>query len=149
MRVLDLFVAPINSKEKVRQKRDEIELIENYGIKDDKFAGDRLNQVVLIVPKIAYDILKESGIILQYGSLGENILVDFNIMEFNTSTILKIGETTLEITQKCTLCSHLAYFDKQVPKLVKNHRGVYCKIIKGGKISKKMSIEILQNEENL
>jgi len=149
MRVLGLFVAPINSKEKVRRQREEIELIENYGVKDDKFAGGDLEKVVLIAPEIAYIVLKENGITLQHGSLGENILVDFNIMDYKVLTKLKIGETILEITQKCTLCSHLAYFDKKVPKLVKNHRGVYCKIIKGGKIVKKMSIEILQNEENL
>ncbi len=149
MRVLDLFVAPKNSKDKVRQKRDEIELIEDFGVKDDKFAGDDLDKVVLITPKIAYEILKENGIVLQYGSLGENILVDFNIMDYDILTRLKIDEVVLEITQKCTLCSHLAYFDKRVPKLVKNHRGVYCKIIKGGKIANKMSVKILQNEESL
>ena len=142
MKVLGTFSATINDKSKVRPKRDKLELIKDYGIKDDKFALKNLDQSVLIVPIDAYNITKNEDIELEFGSLGENILVDFNIMDMPIDTKLKIGDAVVEITQKCTMCNHLAVFDKRVPRLVRNHRGVYCKIIESGIVKKGMSIEI-------
>ncbi len=142
MKVLDVFVAPAESKSKIRQKRDAIHLVQDYGVEDDKFAGKELDRSVLITPHVAYEIVRDAGIELEYGSLGENIIVDFDIMQLPVGTKLRIGDTELEITQKCTLCSHLAYFGKQVPKLVKDHRGVYCKVLKSGTITKGMDVGV-------
>ena len=142
MKVLGTFSATINDTSKVRPKRDKLELVKDYGIKDDKFALKNLDQSVLIVPIDAYDITKNEGIELEFGSLGENILVDFNIMDMPINTKLKIGDAVVEITQKCTMCNHLAVFDKRVPRLVRNHRGVYCKIIESGIVKKGMSVEV-------
>lgn len=142
MKVIHVFVAPKNIQSKIRQKQNAITLEKGYGIHGDKFAGGDLNKSVLITPLIAYEILVKEGIELVYGSLGENILVDANIMEQAVGTRLKIGSTLLEITEKCTLCSHLAYFDKRIPKLIKDHRGLYCQIIEGGTIQKGMDVEI-------
>ena len=142
MKVIDIFSATKDDKSKVRPKRDKLNLIKDYGIKNDKFALKNLEQSVLIVPIDAYNITQKEGIELEYGSLGENILVNFNIMDLDIGTKLKIGDAILQITQKCTMCSHLAIFDKRVPKLVKNHRGVYCKILESGEILKDMKIEI-------
>ncbi len=136
MRVIDVFSANKDCTSKVRPKKEFLNLIEGYGIEGDKFAGKDLDQTVMIVPIDGYEILKKEGIELEYGSLGENILVDFNIMELPKGTKLRIGEAELQITEHCTLCNHLAYFDKRVPKLVKDHRGVYCKILKSGKVKK-------------
>jgi len=142
LKVLGTFSATINDTSKVRPKRDKLELVKDYGIKDDKFALKNLDQSVLIVPIDAYEITKKEGIELEFGSLGENILVDFNIMDMPINTKLKIGDAVVEITQKCTMCNHLAVFDKRVPRLVRNHRGVYCKIIESGIVKKGMNIEI-------
>jgi len=143
MRVIGIFSATKEDKTKVRPKRERLELIKDYGIKNDKFALKNLDQSVLIVPIDAYKITKESGIELEYGSLGENILVDFNIMDLVIGTRLKIGNSAVvEITQKCTMCNHLAFFDKKVPRLVVDTRGVYCKIVEDGAIFAKDSISI-------
>ncbi len=148
MKVLGTFSATINDKTKVRPKREKLELIKDHGIKNDKFALKNLEQSVLIVPIDAYNITKDEGIDLEFGSLGENILVDFNIMQIPVNTQIKIGDAIVEITQKCTMCNHLSVFDKRVPKLVKDHRGVYCKIIKSGIIQKGMEVEICQIRES-
>jgi len=142
MKVIDIFSATKDDKSKVRPKRDKLNLIKDYGIKNDKFALKNLEQSVLIVPIDAYNITQKEGIELEFGSLGENILVDFNVMDLDIGTKLKIGDAILQITQKCTMCNHLAIFDKRVPKLVKNYRGVYCKILESGEILKDMEIEI-------
>jgi len=143
MKLIQLFSKSTNESDNnstVRPKRNNLELIVDYGIKDDKFAGKDSDRAIMIVPTIAYDILEENNISLEYGSLGENLLVDCNIMDSKIGTLVKIGNIVLEITQKCTICNHLATFDKQIPSLIKDYRGVYCKIIKGGILYNTMDI---------
>lgn len=134
--VLETFSATSNTSSLPRPKVKSLNLIENYGIEFDKFAGKKLEQTVMIVGLKSYEIAKSYGINLDYGSLGENILLDFNPHDFEISTKFQIGEAIIEITQICTVCSHLNIFDENLPNLLKNQRGVYCKILKSGKITK-------------
>merc|ERR1711879_100452 len=97
--------------------------------------GENEKKAVMVVGKYAYDLAKENGITLEYGSLGENILFDFNPHDFNIGTIFKIGDSIIEITETCTICNHLAVFDDDLPLIVQDCRGLYCRIIKGGDIS--------------
>ena len=73
---------------------------------------------------------------MKYGDLGENIIVDFNPYTLEENSQIKIGEVTLEISQHCTLCKSLAKVDSKLPKLLKNDRGVFAKVIQAGKIDK-------------
>ena len=132
--VIEIFSAPKGTSGLPRPKTKELQLIKDYGILHDKFAGDDLEKSVMIIGKRSYDIAKENGIELVYGSYGENILFDFDPHLFQVGTILQIGDAKVEITQKCTLCSHLSIFHKHLPKIIKNHRGLYCKILTGGSI---------------
>ncbi|XOB60777.1 MOSC domain-containing protein [Campylobacterota bacterium DY0563] len=147
MKILDTFSAKVGQSGLPRPQVDTLELIFNYGIKDDKFAADDLDKTVMVVGKYSYDIAKEYSIDLEYGSLGENILFDFNPHELNIGTKIKIDDAIIIITEKCTICNHLSIFDKKLPKLLKKSRGLYCKIEKSGKISKNSKVEIL--EENI
>ncbi len=115
---------------------EELSLIEGYGIENDKFAGNDLEKTVMIIGHNSYDIAKENGMDLEYGSYGENILFDFDPHQLQIADIIQIGNTQIEVTQKCTICKHLSVFGAKLPKLIKNHRGLYCKIIKGGSITK-------------
>lgn len=122
----------------------ELNIIEGYGIEFDKFAGKDENKAVMIVGKIAYDIAFENGIDLIPGSLGENILLNFNPHDYEVGSIIKIENTIMQITEKCTICSHLSVFGKKLPFLVKDCRGLYCKVLEGGLVSSNMKVEILQ-----
>lgn len=135
-KVIDIFSAPKGVSGLPRPKVKELQLIKDHGILNDKFAGDDIDKSVMIIGLKSYDIAKENGIELVYGSYGENILFDFDPHLFNIGDILQVGQTQLQITEKCTLCSHLGIFHKHLPKIIKNHRGLYCKILKGGKISR-------------
>ncbi len=140
--VLETFSAKTNQSGLPRPKVPYLELITNHGIKDDKFAQKNLNQSVLIVGINSYELAKKNGIHIEYGSLGENILFDFNPHDFNIGDIFKIGDASIQITQMCSVCSHLSIFDKRLSKLLKNNRGVYCKILSNGTIEKGMKIQI-------
>jgi MOSC domain-containing protein YiiM len=76
-----------------------------------------------------YEIAKENNIDLVYGSLGENILLDFDPHEFKVGDIFYINNCAIQITESCTV-------------LLKNNRGLYCKIISDGEITEQMQVKI-------
>lgn len=138
--VLEIFSAPKGYRGSIRPTVNRLELIKDIGIVNDKFAGKNPERSVMIVGTNAYEIAKENGITLEPGSLGENILLDFNPHTLAIGAQIAIADTILEITELCTICSHLSVHDKALPKLLNGHRGVYSKIIQGGTITKGLDI---------
>ena len=141
-KVIETFSAKKDSSGLPRPKVNELDIIKGFGIKDDKFAGKDEDKAVMIVGFKAYSIAKENDINLELGSLGENILFDFDPHEYEVGNIFQIGSVTLEITQNCTICNHLAVFGKKLPVLVKDHRGLYCKILSSGIITKENEVYV-------
>lgn len=141
-KVLEIFSATKDSSGLPRPKVDSLNLIKDYGIEFDKFAGKNLDQTVMIVGLKSYKLAKTHNIDLELGSLGENILVDFDPHDFEVGTCFKIDNVVIQTTQICTVCNHLSVFDKDLPKLLKGQRGVYCKIIKSGLIKKDLNVEV-------
>ena len=139
-KVIEIFSATKDSSGLPRPIVKELDIIKGFGIKNDKFAGKDEDKSVMVVGMKAYDISKENGIDLEFGSFGENILFDFDPHEFKIGTILKVGEVELEITQACTICNHLSVFGKELPFLVKHHRGLYCRVLNDGKIVKNIQV---------
>ena len=141
-KVLKTFSATKESSGLPRPSVESLNLIEGFGIENDKFAGKKLEQTVMIVGMKSYEIALENKIKLELGSLGENILLDFDPHDFNIDEEIFIGDSIIKITQICTVCNHLSVFDKELPNLLKSHRGLYCKIIKSGLITKDMTVQI-------
>lgn len=141
-KVLNTFSATKESSGSPRPLVFQLNLIKDYGIENDKFAGKKLEQTVMIVGIQSYEIAKDNGINLEFGSLGENILLDFDPHILEVGTKLIIEDSIIEITQICTVCNHLAVFNENLPILLKGHRGLYCKIIKSGIVSKDMIVKI-------
>jgi len=144
-KVLNTFSAKKEQSGLPRPEVEELNLISGFGIKDDKFAGTDEEKAVMIVGKFAYDLAKEHGVNLEKGSLGENILFDFNPHEYNIGTVFKIGDAVFEITQACTICNHLSIFGDELPTLLKHCRGLYCKIINSGDITSGMTVKFVSN----
>jgi MOSC domain-containing protein YiiM len=80
---------------------------------------------------------------MPYGSLGENILVNFNPYDLPTGKRFQIADTILEISQNCTMCDHLSDIDTRLPDLLKNDRGIFAKVIQGGVIKVGDTITLL------
>ncbi len=139
--IIGLFSATKTHVGLIRPAVQKLELIKDYGIKYDKFAGKKLDSTVMILDVSSYRLANNHAINLQHGSLGENILFDFSLKNFDVGIILKIGDALIQITQKCTICNHLAVFDKRLPKIIKNDRGMYCRILRSGIIVEDMRVE--------
>ena len=140
-KVLKTFSATKESSGLPRPSVEELNLIVDFGIENDKFAGKKLDQTVMIVGIQSYEVARNNSITLEFGSLGENILLDFDPHIFEVGKQLSFGDSIIEITQICTVCNHLNIFDKKLPALLKSHRGLYCKIIKNGIIKENMIVK--------
>ena len=128
-KVLELFITQDNAQKK-RLKVDKI-FLDEFGIHDDKFYNKNLMRSVLLTSYESYTLVQNNNMHIDTGSLGENILIDINPYHLTAGNKIKIGETLLEITQNCTLCKGLSSVDPKLPKLLKDDRGIFSKVIKG------------------
>lgn len=120
-------------------------ILDENGVQGDKFYGKELQRSVLIASKESYQIVEQNDIIIEKGSLGENILIDWNPYHLLPGEQFTIGEVTLEITQNCTLCKGLSTVDSKLPKLLKNDRGIFAKVIHSGSINIGDTIRLVDN----
>ncbi len=132
--ILELFISK-KSTNKI--------LLDKSGIIGDKFYGKDINRSVLISTIESYKIAQDKNINLEYGLLGENILMDYNPYHLDTGKQIQIGEVILEISQICTLCKSLTKIDNKLPKLLKDDRGIFAKVIKAGEIKYRDKVYIL------
>ncbi len=140
-KVLELFITKDNV-EKTRLKVDKI-FLDKFGICDDKFYNKDIMRSILLTSLESYKLTQANDITLATGSLGENILIDINPYHLQSGDRVKIGETLLEITQNCTLCKGLSSVDSKLPKLLKNDRGIFTKVIESkGEIKVGDTVEI-------
>lgn len=136
--VLELFRT---MKDSTRINTENIDVDKN-GVIADKFYNKNLERSVLITSIDAYNIAASEEIELNYGELGENILLSGDIKSFQPSQRFKIGEVELEITQNCTICKGLSAVDPSLPKLLQHDRGIFAKVISSGIIKKGDKVSI-------
>lgn len=117
--------------------------VDSKGIVNDKHYDKSIDRSVLIASLESYALVKRHGIDVPYGALGENILIDYNPYHLRAGTKLKIGKVTLEISQACTLCKSLTTIDSKLPKLLKNDRGIFAKVMGSGSIKEDEDIYLL------
>jgi hypothetical protein len=77
---------------------------------------------------------KRAGIHLPFGALGENLLLDLDPHLLPPGARLRVGEALLELTQVCTVCNSLSQFDLRLPKLLYGGRGLYARVLEGGRV---------------
>lgn len=133
-KVLNLFISK-NDELKTREEKHEL-ILEYDGVCGDRFKGKDLKRSVFLVSTKSYEMAKEKNIDVPLGELGENILIDFDPYSFKDGTRLQIGDVVFEISQKSTLCNTLTKINNKLPKLLKNNRGIFAKVINEGKIIK-------------
>ena len=66
-KVLNTFSATKESSGLPRPQVDRLNLIKDYGIENDKFAGKKLEQTVMIVGLKSYEMASENGTSLELG----------------------------------------------------------------------------------
>jgi len=117
--------------------------LDDKGVIEDKYYNKNIQRSVLIASSESYKLAASHGINTAYSSLGENILIDYNPYHLKPGARFKIGKLILEISQNCTLCESLAKVDARLPKLLKDDRGIFAKVISGGTIHKGDNIYLL------
>ena len=130
-KVLELYITI--QGDPTRVPKAEISL-DTQGVIGDKFHGKALERSVLIASKESYTIAQDNEIDISTGLLGENILIDYNLYHFLPGEVFEIGEVRFEITQNCTLCKGLSSVNAKLPKLLKNDRGIFAKVLHSGNI---------------
>lgn len=128
-KVIELFIT-LDDTNKTRKSVQTVS-VDNDGILEDKFHGKNLQRSVLLTATDSYVITQENNIDITTGSLGENILIDINPYHLVMGDIVVMGSVELEITQNCTLCKGLSIVDSKLPKLLKDDRGIFAKVISG------------------
>ena len=117
--------------------------LDKKGVIEDKYYNKNIERSVLIASLDSYSLAKKHGIDAPYSSLGENILIDYNPYSLKPGAKIMIGELVLEISQNCTLCESLAKVDAKLPKILKDDRGIFAKVIIGATIKKGDHIYLL------
>ena len=138
--VIELFISLSRGS---RENPSEVS-VDLKGIEKDKFYDKGETRSILISSMESYLLAKENDIDVEYGSLGENILISMNPYSLVGGDRLLIGQVELEITQNCTICNSLAKVDKNLPKVLKSDRGIFAKAIKSGKIRKGDTVKVLK-----
>jgi len=140
--VEDLFI----SKEDIKDRLNQSEIVvDDSGVFIDKFYGKDVNRSILITSLNSYQIAANKGIKLNYGQLGENILVDFPLNKLHIGDKLQVSDVILEITQLCTLCEHLSCIDTDLPNILEKDRGIFAKVVDGGIIRPEDTIYCIGN----
>ena len=128
--VISLYLSKEN---KTRIKTNSI-IVDTNGVIEDKFYAKDKYRNILITSLKSYEIAKNNGIDINYGQLGENILVNLDLSNIREEDIIQIGNIKLIITQNCTICKSLSSIDTKLPKLLSKDRGIFAKAISNGKI---------------
>ncbi|MBD3790364.1 MAG: MOSC domain-containing protein [Campylobacterales bacterium] len=130
-KVLQLFISQPGNSERIPQQTLSLD---TKGIIGDKFYDKDIDRSILVTSEYSYAVVHNENISMEFGALGENILLDYNPYHLNSGQKLKIGEAILEVSQNCTMCNHLSKIDKKVPKLLRDDRGIFVKVIQNGDI---------------
>ena len=141
-KVLQLFISIKNEDGITKTIEQDAITLDSNGVLNDKFYSKDPQRSILLSSIESYSLAEQEGIVMPVGSLGENILMDFNPYNLNVGDRLTIGAVTLEITQNCTLCKGLSKVDSKAPKLLKEHRGIFAKAITNGSLSNEDSVYI-------
>jgi len=88
------------------------------------------------------ETLREFGLLP--GTIRENITTaGLNLAELRPGQRLGMGEAILEVTVPCESCSRMDEIRMGLQKELENRRGILCRVIEGGRISRGDAIEIV------
>ena len=101
------------------------------------------NRAVCIFSEELYDWLRDKGIDLKNGAVGENFTtrgLDLNALEKGDR--LRVGECLIEITDVRVPCSNLKKWDADLPELIVGHSGWVAKVIEEAVVQSGDTIEL-------
>lgn len=128
-------VAICISKERGTRKEEvyqQIELIENFGLKGDAHGGNWHRQVSFL-EKEQIDIFNEKGGSVVYGDFGENFVLEgVNLSDARVGERINIGDAVIEVTQIGKKCHSKCNVFYSVGECIMPSKGIFGKVLKGG-----------------
>ncbi len=136
------------SKEKgtTKDEVEAVELIKDHGIKDDAHAGAEKRQVSLLT-LADIDRMRDKGLELSPGDFGENLITSgIDLSQVELGDQLEIGDTVrIEITKLGKECHDRCNIYYQAGDCIMPRKGIFARVLLGGKISSGDKIEVLAN----
>lgn len=132
------------SEKKGTQKKpvDSIKIKKDWGIEGDAHAANWHRQISLLANE-SVDKVRHVLPDIQPGAFAENILTEgITLYTLPVGTLLKIGETEMEVTQIGKECHQGCAIRKLTGDCVMPREGIFCKVITEGEIKPGDSIEV-------
>jgi MOSC domain-containing protein YiiM len=94
-----------------------------------------LNRAICIYSEELYQWLRDSGINVSNGQIGENFTTrGLDLGSLKTGDRLRVGKCTIEITKVRTPCSQLTKWDPDLPYIIVGRSGWMAKVIEEGAV---------------
>ena len=113
--------------------------------KNRKYHGGP-NRAVCIFSEELYQWLRDKGIDLKHGSVGENLTTrGLDLNQLNKGDRLRVGDACLiEITDVRVPCHQLKKWDTDLPELIVGHSGWVAKVIEEGEVKSGDALEVIR-----
>lgn len=132
------IIAVCSAPEKGMIKKDIEEgiLVEGLGLLGDAHAGFAHRQISLISMEDIKTMMAKIPSLVP-GNFAENLTTEgFDLEALKIGDLIKAGETLLEVSQIGKECHHGCEVFKQVGECIMPKKGIFTKVIKGGKVKK-------------
>lgn len=143
-------LAVCTSPQKGTQKENvhKVEVIEDFGIKNDAHAGKWHRQISLL----SYERIEEfrsRGAEVEFGAFGENIVVSgYDFKSLAVGTRFQCNDVILELTQIGKECHHGCVIYQTMGDCIMPREGVFCKVLHGGYIEEGDEFRIIEEKGN-
>ena len=128
----------------LKKEVSEAKLVENYGIENDGHAGDWGRQVTCLSLQSVLQSNNTNNLNMGPGDFAENLLIDgLDLSGLHVGSRLQLGgNVILEVTQ-IGKEDHPSIVSKTFGVSLLPSEGLFCRVIKGGKIRKGDPVEIV------
>ena len=92
------------------------------------------SRVMLLTSQISYDLAEEEELVISKGVLMENIHVDIDLNDLNAGDVIELGETMVEVTERCEAYSYLMALAPELPEIIEGKRGLFVRPLDYGTI---------------
>ena len=134
-KVLSLYMTmPDMMRSGHRMRVEDLDFDDN-GIVGSKDYENGTEHMIVLVSKVSYDIIEEADLVLDEGTLMEDIYVDVDLYHLNKGSIIEIGEMLFEVTGSCEDYRYLYAFAPEVPDLIRGKRGLFLSPLDYGGIA--------------
>lgn len=142
-RIYAISISP--ERGQLKKEVPEANVIENCGMENDGHAGDWGRQVTCLNWASVQKANKEHHLNAGPGEFAENILIDgLDLSDLIVGSRIRLGENTvLEVTQ-IGKEDHPSIVSRTLGVSLLPQEGIFCKVVKGGKIKKGNSVEIIK-----